>query len=69
MVKGARDLTQGLYYIFLLWVLGLHDLAGLESPEVLNGSHKTGSMRVSFKVCIPGMHYKFENAFLGKYFV
>ena len=30
-------LIQGMRYIFLLWVLGLHDLAALESPEVLKG--------------------------------
>ena len=46
---------QGSCYIFLLWALGLHDLAGFESPEVFKGSHKTGSMRASFYICIPGM--------------
>ena len=59
---------QRLHYIFLLWVLGLHDLAGVESPKVLKGSHKTGAMRVSFYICIPRLHYKFENAFFGKHF-
>ena len=37
---------QGLCYTFLLWVLELHDLAGLESPDILKGSHKTGSIRL-----------------------
>ena len=44
---------QRLCYIFLLWVLELHDLAGLESTEVLKESHKTGFIRVSFFSCIP----------------
>ena len=35
---------QGSHYIFLLWALGLHDLAGFESSEVLKGSHKTRSI-------------------------
>ena len=59
---------QGSRYIFLLWVLGLHDLVGFESPDVLKGSHKTGSMRASFYICVPGTHYKFKNAFFGKHF-
>ena len=29
----------------------------------MKGSHKTGSMRASSYICIPGAHYKFKNAF------
>ena len=47
----------------------VYDLAGLESTVILKGSHKTGSVRLSFSFCIPGMHYKFKSAFFGKYFV
>ena len=43
-------------------------VAGLDSPEVLKESHKTGSMRASFYICVPGTHYKFKNAFFGKHF-
>ena len=48
----------------------VHDLADLESTEVLKESHKTGTMkqRVSFYICIPWTHYIFENAFFGKHF-
>ena len=75
-VNTAEDNTErlpvniylGSRYIFLLCALGLEDLAGLDSPEVLKGSHKTGSMRASFCICVPGTHYKFKNAFLGKHF-
>ena len=35
---------QGLHYIFLVWVLGLVSLH--------QGSHKTGSMRASFYICM-----------------
>ena len=35
------------------------------SPEVLKGSHNTGSMRARFYICVPRTHYKFKNAFLG----
>ena len=37
--------------------------------EVLKEFHKTGSMRVSFYICIPGMCYEFENAVFKKHFV
>ena len=40
----------------------------LESCEGLKGSYKTGSMRVSFHICIGGMYYKFKIAFFGKHF-
>ena len=56
---------QRLSYMFLLGVLGLRDLAGLESPQVLKGFHKTETTRVRFCICIQWMHYKFKNAFFG----
>ena len=61
-----RNYSQGLHYIFLLLVLGLHDLAGLESPEVLTGSHKPGATRVSFKICIPRNAIQIQKCIFGE---
>ena len=59
------NICQGSHYIILLFVLGLEDLAGLDSPEVLKGFHKTGSMRASFYICVQGTHYNSKMHFLG----
>ena len=48
--------------------LSVKYVSGAPGPEVLNNSHKTASIRASFYTCIPGMHYKFINAFFGKHF-
>ena len=45
------------------------DLTGLESLEVLKGSHETGSMRVSFHICIQEKHYTLANAIFRNHLV
>ena len=70
MVSMSNNIVSGivLHIFALIPGMGLHDLAGFESAKVFKGSHKTGSMRASFYICIPGIHYIFRKAFLGKHF-
>ena len=52
VVGRSRSVTGIALHVFALSP-GAPYLAGFESPKVLKGSHKTGSMRASFYNCVP----------------